>query len=244
MHYNSSTASTDLDQAHLLINISFQLLPEIPHQSLSLLQTRYTTATSRKIFSYHQMIAVIEQNRMMCMMPSLPLTQTRPKELIISALRSGNQEHQSHAILSTICLLNVQPTVLFPLNGRSTLSHLFSNLVIAHLLITIDLSISLLCIALKVLEKLVYDKTLPFLLQQLTMSQFGFVHSKYTSGPEGEPRSALPPRTLVQPPFGLLKQYGLSHNRLKIIQCFYKKGHITEDYLFIYALCIFKLCTV
>ena len=38
--------------------------------------------------------------------------------------------------------------------------------------------ISLLCIVSKVLERLVYDKILPFLLQQLTVFQFGFLPNR------------------------------------------------------------------
>ena len=38
--------------------------------------------------------------------------------------------------------------------------------------------ISLLCIVSKVLERLVYDKTLPFLLKQLTVFQFGFLPNR------------------------------------------------------------------
>ena len=38
--------------------------------------------------------------------------------------------------------------------------------------------ISLLCIVSKVLERLVYDKTMPFLLQSLTAVQFGFLPNR------------------------------------------------------------------
>jgi len=63
-------------------------------------------------------------------------------------------------------------------------------------------------------------------------------------GSEGEPRGALPPWTLVLPPLWTFETMVSATTGWKLFSVFIKKGHITEDYLFIYALCIFKLYTV
>jgi len=56
-------------------------------------------------------------------------------------------------------------------------------------------------------------------------------------GSEGEPRGALPP-------FWTFETMVSAITGWKLFSVFIRKGHITEDYLFIYAFCIFELYTV
>ena len=104
---------------------------------------------------------------MTCMMSSLPLTHTRPRvwEMIISAPRSG------------------MPSSIPPVYCQQYSSHWMADPHYCTYFKSGDCSavndnrpISLLCIVSKVLVRMVYDKTLPFLLQQLlTVFQFGFL---------------------------------------------------------------------
>jgi len=159
MHYNCFTANSDYDQAHILNEYFFSVFTRVLHQPHYLPWTRFTTAPS-DVHVYNALMTVdpnkaqgIDQISPKVWKRSAPVLYYPLYHLCTECLANSTlpTEWQIHTIIYTYFQIQ------WPLSYKNYRP------------------ISPLCIIYKVFERLVYGKTLPFLLQQLTVVQFEFL---------------------------------------------------------------------